>query len=79
MFAITLPYFLLAGARSHFLAVVLPCIITYLFYGRHSLVVRVAILAVAFVCLDQGFRFITEFRGAGYKEVLASGNPYRVC
>ena len=37
MFAITLPYFFLAGARSHFLAAVLPFIITYLFYGRHLL------------------------------------------
>jgi hypothetical protein len=78
MFAITLPYFFLAGARSHFLAAVLPCIITYLFYGRHPLAVRVAILAVAFVCLDQGFRFITEFRGTGYREVLASENPYEL-
>jgi hypothetical protein len=78
MFAITLPYFFLAGARSHFLAAVLPCIITYLFYGRHPLAVRVAILAVAFVCLDQGFRFITEFRGTGYRDVLASENPYEL-
>jgi oligosaccharide repeat unit polymerase len=78
MFAITLPYFFLAGARSHFLAAVLPCIITYLFYGRHPLAIRVAILAVAFVCLDQGFRFITEFRGTGYRELLASENPYEL-
>ena len=78
MFAITLPYFFLAGARSHFLAAVLPCIITYLFYGRHPLAIRVAILAVAFVCLDQGFSFITEFRGNGYREVLASENPYEL-
>jgi len=76
MFAITLPYFFLAGARSHFLAATLPCIITYLFYGRHPLFIRVAILGVAFVCLDQGFRFVTEFRGMGYRDVLASENPY---
>lgn len=77
MFAITLPYFFMAGARSHFLAAVLPFIITYLFYGRHLLVIRLAILAVAFVCLDQGFRFVTKFRDSGgYREVLASENPY---
>jgi oligosaccharide repeat unit polymerase len=77
MFAITLPYFFMAGARSHFLAAVLPFIITYLFYGRHPLVIRLAILAVAFVCLDQGFRFVTKFRDSGgYREVLASENPY---
>ena len=52
MFAITLPYFFLAGARSHFLAAVLPFIITYLFYGRHLLVIRLAILAVAFCLLE---------------------------
>ena len=40
MFAITLPYFFLAGARSHFLAAVLPFIITYLLYGRHPLIVK---------------------------------------
>jgi hypothetical protein len=78
MFAITLPYFFLAGARSHFLAAVLPFIITYLFYGRHPVVIRLAILAVAFVCLDQGFRFVTEFRGTGFREVLASENPYEL-
>src|SRR5262249_35590381 len=32
MFAITLPYFFLAGARSQFLAAVVPFILTYLFY-----------------------------------------------
>jgi oligosaccharide repeat unit polymerase len=79
MFLITLPYFFLAGARSHFLAAILPLIVTYLFYGRHPLVVRLAILAVAFVCLDQGFRFVTANRdNGGFREVLASENPYEL-
>src|SRR6266487_3805094 len=79
MFAITLPYFFMAGARSHFLAAVLPFIITYLFYGRHPLVIRLAILAVAFVCLNEGFKFVTAFRDSGgYREVLASENPYEL-
>jgi hypothetical protein len=78
MFAITLPYFLLQGARSHFLAVLLPFILTYLFYGRHPLIVKLAILGVAFVCLDQGFRFVTAFRGTGFREVLAAENPYEL-
>ena len=78
MFAITLPYFFLAGARSHFLAAVLPFIITYLFYGRHLLILKLAMLAVAFFCLDSGFKFVTEFRGTGYREVLASENPYEL-
>jgi hypothetical protein len=78
MFAITLPYFFLEGARSHFLAAVLPFIITYLFYGRHLLVVKLAVLAVAFVCLDQGFKFVTAFRGTGFREVLAAENPYEL-
>ena len=56
MFVISLPYFLLEGARSHFLAVILPFIITYLFYGRHPLIIKLGILAIAFVCLDQGFK-----------------------
>ena len=76
MFALTLPYFFFAGARSHFLAAVMPFIITYLFYGRHPLVIRLAILAVAFVCLDLGFRFVTQFRDTGFRDVLASENPY---
>ena len=62
MFAITLPYFFLAGARSHFLAAVLPFIITYLFYGRHLLILKLAILAIAFFCLNEGFKFVTAFR-----------------
>jgi hypothetical protein len=33
MFVVSLPYFLLEGARSHFLAAILPVIITYLLYG----------------------------------------------
>jgi hypothetical protein len=79
MFAITLPYFFLAGARSHFLAAVVPFIITYLFYGRHPLVIRLAILAVAFVCLNEGFKFVVAFRDTGgYREVLASENPYEL-
>jgi hypothetical protein len=79
MFAITLPYFFMAGARSHFLAAVLPFIITYLFYGRHLLVIRLAILAVAFVCLNEGFKFVVAFRDSGgYRDVLASENPYEL-
>jgi hypothetical protein len=79
MFAITLPYFFMAGARSHFLAAVMPFIITYLFYGRHPIVIRLAILAVAFVCLNEGFKFVTAFRDSGgYREVLASENPYEL-
>jgi hypothetical protein len=78
MFAITLPYFFLAGARSHFLAAVLPFIITYLFYGRHLLILKLAILAVAFFWLNEGFKFVTAFRGSGFREVLTSENPYEL-
>ena len=78
MFAITLPYFFLAGARSHFLAAVLPFLLTYLFYGRHLLILKLAILAVAFFCLNEGFKFVTAFRGTGFREVLASQNPYEL-
>src|SRR5213078_839632 len=78
MFAITLPYFFLAGARSHFLAAVLPFILTYLFYGRHLLILKLAILAVAFFCLNEGFKFVTAFRGTGFRDVLASENPYEL-
>jgi hypothetical protein len=79
MFTLTLPYFFLAGARSHFLAAVLPFIITYLLYGRHPLLIRLAILGIAFVCLNEGFKFVVAFRDSGgYREVLASENPYEM-
>jgi oligosaccharide repeat unit polymerase len=78
MFVITLPYFFFEGARSHFLAAVLPFIITYLLYARQPLVLKLAVLAVAFVCLDQGFKFVTAFRGTGFREVLAAENPYEL-
>ncbi len=78
MFAITLPYFFFAGARSHFLAAILPFIITYLFYGRHFLIIKLAVLAVAFVCLKEGFKFVTEFRLGGFRDVLAAENPYEL-
>jgi hypothetical protein len=78
MFAITLPYFFFAGARSHFLAAVLPFILTYLFYGRHLLILKLAILAIAFFCLKEGFKFVTVFRLGGFREVLASKNPYEL-
>jgi oligosaccharide repeat unit polymerase len=78
MFGITLPYFFFEGARSHFLAALLPFIVTYLFYGRHPLIIKLAVLAVAFVCLDQGFKFVTAFRGTGFREVLAAENPYQL-
>jgi hypothetical protein len=78
MFAITLPYFFFAGARSHFLAAALPFVLTYLFYGRHLLILKLAILAIAFFCLKEGFKFVTEFRSGGFREVLASENPYEL-
>ena len=78
MFAITLPYFFFAGARSHFLAAVMPFILTYLFYGRHLLILKLAILAIAFFCLKEGFKFVTVFRLHGFREVLASENPYEL-
>lgn len=76
MFAITLPYFFFAGARSHFLAAVMPFILTYLFYGRHRLILKLAILAIAFFCLNEGFKFVRVFRLGGFREVLASGNMH---
>src|SRR5437763_7094842 len=78
IFVVSLPYFLLEGARSHFLAAVLPFIITYLLYGRHLLLVKVAVLGVAFVCLDQGFKLVTAFRGTGFRELLAAEHPYEM-
>ena len=78
MFAITLPYFFFAGTRSHFLAAVMPFILTYLFYGRHLLILKLAILAIAFFCLNEGFKFVTEFRKFGFREVLTSENPYEL-
>ena len=76
MFVVSLPYFLLEGARSHFLAAILPVIITYLFYGRHPLIIKVAVLGVAFLCLDQGFKLVTAFRGTGFRDLLAAEHPY---
>lgn len=78
MFVVSLPYFLLEGARSHFLAVILPFIITYLFYGRHQLIIKFAILGMAFVCLDEGFKFVTAFRGTGFRDLLAAEHPYEL-
>jgi hypothetical protein len=78
MFAITLPYFFFSGTRSGFVAVTLPFIITYLFYGRHLLILKLAILAVAFFCLKEGFRFVQVFRLSGFREVLATKNPYEL-
>ena len=78
MFVISLPYFLLEGARSHFLAVILPFIVTYLFYGRHPLVMKLAVLAVAFFCLDHGFKLVTAFRGTGFRDLLAAEHPYEL-
>src|SRR4051812_27622837 len=66
MFAITLPYFFFAGARSHFLAAVMPFILTYLFYGRHLLILKLVILLIAFFCLNEGFKFVTAFRLGGF-------------
>ena len=78
MFAITLPYIFFAGARSHFLAAVLPFLLTYLFYGRHLLILKLAVLAIAFFSLNAGFKFVTAFRGTGFREVLAGENPYEL-
>jgi hypothetical protein len=76
MFAITLPYFFLSGARGQFLAAVLPFILTYTFCGRHLLILRLAILVIAFFCLNEGFKFVTEFRLGGFRDVVAADDPY---
>jgi hypothetical protein len=76
MFAVTLPYFFFQGARNAFLVAILPFIITYILYGRHWLVIKFVILAVAFVFLNQGFRFVQQFRTGGFREVLATQSPY---
>jgi oligosaccharide repeat unit polymerase len=78
MFVISLPYFLLEGARSHFLAAILPFIITYLLYGRQLLILKVAVLGVAFICLDQGFKLVTAFRGTGFRDLLSAEHPYEL-
>ena len=78
MFAITLPYFFLSGARGQFLAAVLPFILTYMFSGRHPLIVKVAILVIAFFCLNEGFKFVTEFRLGGFRDVVAAKDPYEL-
>ena len=78
MFAISLPYFFFAGARSHFLAAAMPFILTYLFYERHLLILKLAILAIAFFCLNAGFKFVTAFRLHGFREALATENPFEV-
>jgi oligosaccharide repeat unit polymerase len=78
MFAITLPSFFLSGTRSGFLAVTMPFMITYLFYGRRLLILKLAILAIAFFCLKEGFKFVQVFRLGGFREVLASENPYQL-
>ena len=78
MFAITLPYYFLSGTRSAFLVVTLPFIVTYLFYGRHLLILKLAILAIAFFCLKEGFKFVQVFRLSGFREVLAAENPYEL-
>jgi hypothetical protein len=78
MFAITLPYYFFSGTRSGFLTVTLPFIITYLFYGRHLLILKLAILAIAFFCLKEGFKFVQVFRLNGFREVLATKNPYEL-
>jgi hypothetical protein len=78
MFSISLPYFLLEGARSHFLAAILPFIITYLLYGRQLLIIKVAVLGVAFFSLDQGFKLVTAFRGTGFRDLLSAEHPYEL-
>ena len=78
MFVVSLPYFLFEGARSHFLAAILPFIVTYLFYGRHPLIIKVAVLAIAFLSLDHGFKLVTAFRGTGFRDLLAAEHPYEL-
>jgi hypothetical protein len=56
----------------------MPFILTYLFYGRHLLILKLAILAIAFFCLNEGFKFVTAFRLGGFREVLASENPFEL-
>jgi hypothetical protein len=56
----------------------MPFILTYLFYGRHLLILKLAILVIAFFCLNEGFKFVVAFRLGGFRDVLASENPFEL-
>jgi hypothetical protein len=56
----------------------MPFILTYLFYGRHLPILKLAILAIAFFFLNEGFKFLLEFRATGFREVLAGEDPYEL-
>ena len=69
--AITMPFFLLDRTRNTMLATVLPGLLAWIFLGlRGNLVVRVALLAVAFVALESWLSFVIKSRGEG-KNVAA--------
>ncbi len=35
-------------------------------------------LAIAFFCLDNGFKLVTAFRGTGFRDLLAAEHPYEL-
>jgi hypothetical protein len=36
------------------------------------------VLAIAFFCLDNGFKLVTAFRGTGFRDLLAAEHPYEL-
>jgi len=68
---ITMPYFLLDRTRNTILATVLPGLLAWIFLGlRGNVVVRFALLALAFVMLESWLSFVIKSRGEG-KNVAA--------
>jgi len=64
--SIAMPYFLLDRTRNTMLSAVLPGLLAFTFLGfRARAIVRIAILAVAFIAVDGWLSFVIKTRGEG--------------
>jgi hypothetical protein len=63
---VTMPYFLLDRTRNTMIATILPGLLAFTFLGfRARAIVRIGILAVAFVAVDGWLSFVIKTRGEG--------------
>ena len=67
IFLISLPYFLLSGTRSIFLAAIAPLFLTYLLMGRQKVLIRLLILAMSFLAVNSVLLVVIENRNTGFR------------
>jgi hypothetical protein len=71
MILVSWPFYLLNGTRNSFLAVFMPWVFTYAFFGRQQKIIKISLLILSFVSLQVAFKVVVGQRGLGFRDFLS--------